>query len=194
MKDTATNDAVKKVLLLFSPQDTGVEEPIRRAFARADVMVDRETTLKPLAERLRANGYDYVVSGLHLAKDEDSALLGDGGLTACAEVRRAKPEVPIALIVPRINNEVQLRAASFAPPPLLLSAEDGLGEALVDQLRTLKARPRRLEIIICSADSGRWEYEMHGKGFTFHEHGLLNTNAELIEAQKNWSESILNGP
>lgn len=101
--------------------------------------------LQPDWIRLEAANAD---EGAKLAPDADVALLdfnmpGTDGLTFAAELRRSRPEMPVAIISANNQREVvqsaQAIGATFLPKPL---TEEALGNFLTDAIRQMKAEVR----------------------------------------------------
>jgi CheY-like chemotaxis protein len=101
--------------------------------------------LQPDWFRLEAANADEAAK---LAPDADVALLdfnmpGMDGLAFAAELRRSRPEMPLAIISANNQREVVQSAhavgATFLPKPL---TEDALGSFLNDAIRRIKAEVR----------------------------------------------------
>src|SRR5271170_47109 len=101
--------------------------------------------LQPDWIRLEAANAD---EGAKLAPDADVALLdfnmpGTDGLTFATELRRSRPEMPVAIISANNQREIvqsaQAIGATFLPKPL---TEEALGNFLTDAIRQMKAEVR----------------------------------------------------
>ena len=121
---------------------------------------------------------DFVIVSLALARDSKSPVSDYGGLAFC-KAAIAVSAAPIALITPSpvpeaVNDAVV--SLSHNVPCHPIAVRDGYIAKILDQIRSAKPPPKRLDILIEANADNRWCYKLRGENFQypFNRGGSLN--------------------
>ena len=119
---------------------------------------------------------DFIVVSLALAPDANKPTDDDGGLWFCAAAA-AVATTPIALITPSpVPDAVISRLGSLGPNVYCNAMKEGYLARVMEQIRTAKPPPKRLDIVIGADAGNRWTYTLHGDNFAhpFDRRGTLS--------------------
>ena len=116
---------------------------------------------------------DFVIVSLALARDSKSPVADYGGLTFC-KAAIAISAAPIAIITPspltvNVSDAVRTVGGNVTPYPV----GDGYIAKVLNQIRTTKSPPKRLEILIEGHADNRWTYCLRGVNFQYKRGGAL---------------------
>ncbi len=121
---------------------------------------------------------DFVIVSLALARDSKSPVADYGGLAFC-KAAIAVSAAPIAIITPSpipeaVNDAVVGLSRNVPCHPV--AVRDGYIAKILDQIRSARPPPKRLEILIEANADNRWSYKLRGENFQypFNRGGTLN--------------------
>src|SRR5438552_2249082 len=110
---------------------------------------------------------DFVIVSLALARDSKSPVADYGGLSFCKAVI-ALSSTPIAIITPSPVPDAVIDALGTLGSNVSCHAvRDGYITKVLEQIRTAKPPPKRLEILIEGHADNRWGYKLRGENFEY---------------------------
>ena len=110
---------------------------------------------------------DFVIVSLALARDSKSPVADYGGLSFC-KAAIAVSRVPIAIITPSPVPDAVIDAlGSLGRNVSCHPIRDGYIAKVLEQIRTAKPPPKRLEILIEGQADNRWSYKLRGENFDY---------------------------
>jgi len=119
---------------------------------------------------------DVVIVSLALARDSKSPVTDLGGLEFC-KAANARTSALILVITPApVPDIVSDALAGLRPKVTYREVCTGYVARVLEQVRTAKPPPKRLDIVVEALEGNRWEYRLKGENFpyTFERTGPLN--------------------
>jgi hypothetical protein len=182
---------MSKKVLLVTGDGSLLSELVSALGAR-----EEDLEVRPCADHSRARDLladfrpDFVIVSLALAQDSKSPVADFGGLAFC---KAAIPvsAAPIAIITPSpltvtVSDAVRTVGGNVTPYPV----GEGYIAKVLNQIRTTRPPPKRLEILIEAHPDNRWTYSLRGDNFQYKRGGTLGFDLGAQTMSKALAEHI----